>query len=310
MAEIQDLNVIDDSNIGRWPENMHFAAVNNAGRADEGLLARWYKDMDSSIVASGSSNAFTITSNRTIAALFNNLVIAFTANHTITGAATFNLNGLGAKNVKRYNGDDLAAGDIISGQPVLVIYKSSGDQFFMVSAPAALTGNTFADFSENASPGTPAADTARQYAADEAGVTNLAFRDSAGNVTGLRNATQAEMETGTQVLRTVTPGRQHFHPGHPKAWGAVDVTGALGVSYNATSASKISTGVYRVTLTNAMASTSYVHIVCPTGSLSFSRTAEMSQIVSASVFEVATFSPSSPAAADSPFNFVVFGDMP
>lgn len=31
-------------------------------------------------------------------------------------------------------------------------------------------------------------------------------------------ATQAEMETATDVVRNVTPGRQHFHPGHPKVW--------------------------------------------------------------------------------------------
>ena len=106
MAEINDLSVTDASNTGRWPENMPFGDVNNAGRADEGLLARWYKDTDSSITASGSSNAFTITCNSTIAAYFNNLVMAFTANHSITGATTLNMNGIGAKTVKRFNGDN------------------------------------------------------------------------------------------------------------------------------------------------------------------------------------------------------------
>ena len=109
MAEINDLSVTDASNTGRWPENMPFGDVNDAGRADEGLLARWYKDTDSSITASGSSNAFTITSNRTIAAYFNNLVMAFTANHSITGATTLNMNGIGAKSVKRFNGEALAS---------------------------------------------------------------------------------------------------------------------------------------------------------------------------------------------------------
>lgn len=225
MAEIQDLVVVDDSNIGRWPENMEFSDVNDAGRADEGILARWYKDMDSSIVASGSSNAFAITSNRTIAALFNNLVIAWTANHSITGASTLALNGLAAKAIKRFNGDALASGDIISGQPMVTIYKSSPDQWFMVSAPAAATGNMFADFDENGAPGTPAANAARLYAFDDATVTRLAYKDNAGNITTLLPvATQAEMEART-ADRLVAVARQHFHPGHPKAGGNLDGSG-------------------------------------------------------------------------------------
>ena len=139
MAEIQDLLATDASNIARWPENMPFSGVNDAGRADEGILARWYKDSDGSITASGSSNAFSITSNRTIAAYFNNLVMLFTANFSITGAATLNLNGLGAKAIKRPNGDALLTGDIVSSQPVHVIYKSGTDQWYLLAAVYATT---------------------------------------------------------------------------------------------------------------------------------------------------------------------------
>jgi len=37
-------------------------------------------------------------------------------------------------------------------------------------------------------------------------------------VTVLTAASQAQMETGTSNCVAVTPGRQHFHPGHPKGW--------------------------------------------------------------------------------------------
>lgn len=189
MAEISDLNVTDASNTARWPEGMAPSAVNDAGRAMEGYLARWFNDWNASITASGSSNAFTATSNRTISSLVNNTVIAFTANHTITGAPTLNLNSLGAKSIKRFNGNALASGDIVSGQPVMVIYKSSPDCWFMQSAAAALTGNSFADFDENASPGDPASDDARLYAVDDGGgITIMAYRDSGGLVTPLRTS--------------------------------------------------------------------------------------------------------------------------
>lgn len=180
MAEINDFDPTDANNVGRWPEDMLGGAINNAGRADEGILARWFRDWNYSIAASGSSNAFAITSNRTISSLANNTVMGFTANHAITGAATLNLNGIGAKSIKRFNGNGLAEGDIISGQPVLVCFKTAADAWFMLTAPAALTGNSFADFDENAAPGDPAANDARLYAKDDAGVTIMAYRDSDG----------------------------------------------------------------------------------------------------------------------------------
>ncbi|HEY1244245.1 MAG TPA: hypothetical protein VGF29_05370 [Hyphomicrobiaceae bacterium] len=208
-TEIQDLDPTDANNVGRWPEGMVGSSINDSGRAMEGYLARWFRDTNGSIAAAGSSNAFTVTSNRTIDALANNLLMTFTANHTITGAATLNLNGLGAKSVKRFNGNALASGDIVSGQPVAVIYKSSPDVWYMMSALAALTGNMFADFAENASPGDPAADTARLYAKDDSGNTILAYRDSAGVESELPpgvivQRTYAEY-TSTSTLSTVLP---------------------------------------------------------------------------------------------------------
>lgn len=35
MAELDDFDPTDANNTGRWPENMQFSAVNDAGRADE-----------------------------------------------------------------------------------------------------------------------------------------------------------------------------------------------------------------------------------------------------------------------------------
>lgn len=261
MAEIQDLSGTDASNTGRWPENMTFSSVNDAGRADEGLLARWYKDTDFSITAGGSSNAFTVTTNRTIAALFNNMTLAFTANHSITGTATLNVNGLGAKTIKRFNGDPLASGDIISGQPVIVVYKSASTEFFMLSALAALTDNTFVDMSENASPGTPAADTARLHAKDDSGgTTRVYYIDAAGTTRLLlTGASSADMEAQL-ANRGVTPDVQHRHPGHPKAGGLFDGTGTPAFAsgdYGMGAITDNGTGDYTLAYDTAFSSTSY-----------------------------------------------------
>jgi hypothetical protein len=182
MPEIFDLFETDANNIAHWPEGMLGGQINNAGRADEGLLARWYRDTDGSRVASNVGNAFSVTSVRSIPALFNNLIMVFTANITITGPATLNLNGTGAKPIKRFNFSDMAVGDIIANQPVMVIYKQVSDVWLMTNAPAALVTNMFGDFSENV-PVNPAANTARVYAKDDSSITLMAYRDSAGTET-------------------------------------------------------------------------------------------------------------------------------
>lgn len=207
---------------------MPYSGVNNAGRADEGILARWFRDINGSLVASGESNAFAVSSNRTIASLANNTLLTFTSNHAITGPATLNLNGLGDKPIRRFNGQPLAQGDIVSGQPVSVIFKTALDYWFMTTAPAAIVANEFTDYSET-DPTNPVADVARVYAkADGGGATTLAFKDADGYETFLRRATQADMEA-MAAARTPTPAVQHHHPGHPKFWLAAPVAGGTPV---------------------------------------------------------------------------------
>jgi hypothetical protein len=51
-------------------------------------------------------------------------------------------------------------------------------------------------------------------------------------------ATQAQMETGTSLVTAVPPGRQQFHPGHPKVfcnWDNNGSTGVTGQTFNVSS---------------------------------------------------------------------------
>lgn len=87
--------------------------------------------------ASGSSGAFTITLSVAPSAYAAGQRFAFKANHAITGAATLDVNSLGAKDVKKVNlaggatPQALESGDIQSGQMVVVIYD--GTQFIVAS---------------------------------------------------------------------------------------------------------------------------------------------------------------------------------
>jgi len=139
MAELDDLSTTDASNTARFPENMQFRNVNDGARALEGMLAREYKDRNMSLTSTGSSNAFAVTPNRTVSSLTDGLLIGFTANHSITGAATLNVAGLGAKPIVASNGSAVSAGDIVSGQKLQVVYRSATADFQLVGDRASGT---------------------------------------------------------------------------------------------------------------------------------------------------------------------------
>ena len=83
-----------------FPEGMAPSAVNDAAREVMASIARWYQDTNGTLTSGGSSNAYTITSNTTYAALNDIAILVFRANHTNTGAATLNVDSLGAKSIR------------------------------------------------------------------------------------------------------------------------------------------------------------------------------------------------------------------
>ena len=128
MAEINDFNVTDASNTARWPEGMAPSAVNNAGRADEGILARWHKDTNGSVASTGSANAYVFAANQTLSAYYDGLEIVFDANFTNTGAATLNVDAVSAASIVLQNGDALEGGEILSGMKAHVLYDGTNWQ--------------------------------------------------------------------------------------------------------------------------------------------------------------------------------------
>lgn len=88
--------------------------------------AFWY------VVTSGSANAYVAASPAFGALAAGSNLVVFKANFTNTGSATLAVNGLTAKTIKKKDGaTNLAAGDIQSGQIVVVQYD--GTNFQMLS---------------------------------------------------------------------------------------------------------------------------------------------------------------------------------
>lgn len=105
--------------------------------------------------AGGTANALTLTLSpapASLAAILRRpLVVAVTT--TNTGAATLNLNGLGAASIRRGDGSPVLAGDLLAGTVVTVIYD--GANFVLQSGSRADRGG-FQSFTSNGSFTVPA----------------------------------------------------------------------------------------------------------------------------------------------------------
>jgi hypothetical protein len=133
MAEINDFAVIDDSNTARWPEGMAIAAVNDAGRATEGILGRWYTDDRGIGTVTGSGGAYVLTLNRQVTSLFTGLDVTFRPNHNNPNAeATLNINGLGARGIKVNLDENPGAGALRTNLFAHVRYDGTNWQLLSV----------------------------------------------------------------------------------------------------------------------------------------------------------------------------------
>lgn len=131
MAEIRNYSTNPDPQTSdRWPEGMAMSAVNDTGRVDEGIIARWYRDTRGDLVSTGSANAYSVTPNRDFSDVsggYDGLELTFQANFTNTGPATLAAGAIAATAIKNNSngGNDLIAGDISAGSKVTVRHNGT-----------------------------------------------------------------------------------------------------------------------------------------------------------------------------------------
>ena len=122
---------LDGNNIA---ESCEPAGINNAIRAAIGALARLFHAQTGEKVSAGTANAQTLTTGLGWAAL-ESAWVAFTAGSGLssTGAATLNVDSIGAKDLKLAAGGDLHAGAIRAGGIYIVAYKASDDEWILLN---------------------------------------------------------------------------------------------------------------------------------------------------------------------------------
>jgi len=176
-----------------------------------------------------ASDTYVITLVPAIDAYVTGMKVTFYAKTANTGAASININGKGAKTIKKAHDQDLVTGDVEAGQHVLIEYD--GTHFQMLSATAlsatydpgnvAITGGTITGITDLAiaDGGTGASTAANAFTALKQNAT-----DAATGVVEL--ATNEETVTGTATDRVTTPANITAKMSAPGAIG--DDTPAAG----------------------------------------------------------------------------------
>jgi hypothetical protein len=116
------------------------STLDDAGRALQGAVTREWNWRNFTLTAAGTADVKTLTYSVAPAAYYNGQRFAFIANTTNTGSVTLNVNGLGAKTIKKgISGalSNLASGDMVSGVFVEVAYNLANDCFVWTGNSAA-----------------------------------------------------------------------------------------------------------------------------------------------------------------------------
>lgn len=122
-------------------EGMPPGNVNNAMREMMADTRKWQIDVSGVTTTTGAGNAYAFASAQGVTAYTNGLRICFEADKDNTGAATFAIDALSAKAIKKYTNaglGDVVAGEIQAGAFYDVVYEAAEDSFILLSPSLAI----------------------------------------------------------------------------------------------------------------------------------------------------------------------------
>lgn len=121
-----------------YSEGQAPSSINDSARSLMAALRMWGTDISGSIVTSGTSTAYALSSHSVFDSLahMDGQAIAFTP-HTTNGATvTLNVDGLGAKPLRAQPSVDLQSGILIQGTPYAALYNNSDAAFYLFGVGA------------------------------------------------------------------------------------------------------------------------------------------------------------------------------
>jgi hypothetical protein len=125
------IRLIKSALLATFPNVAGAVTATHTALNDAGLVARRVVIDDG--VTAGAVNVYTVAGVPTQAALVEGLLVLFTPHITNTGASTLNLDGLGAKSIRRRDLTAVESGDLVANTPTLVVYNATLTQFILLT---------------------------------------------------------------------------------------------------------------------------------------------------------------------------------
>jgi hypothetical protein len=119
-------NASADSEVN-WAEGQPANTVNNSARAMMRRVRQLLDDTQGALVTAGTPNTYTVATNSAITAYRAGVGFLVRVHATNTGAATLNVDGLGAKPWRNESGSDFQAGDLVAESFLPVYYHAGTD---------------------------------------------------------------------------------------------------------------------------------------------------------------------------------------
>lgn len=335
-------NATADSAVN-WAEGQAPSTVNDSSRNEMASVAKWRDDISGSLTTGGTSTAYTLTTNQSFASLtaLSGHMLYFKMSATSGASPTLAVDGLTAKPLTVDGSTAVPTGTMLSGSVWGATYNSSANAFLVhapptvnpsfttVTASGAITGGSLVSTGTLAVTGNVTVNTNKFTVTaasgntvvagtlDVTGAVTLSSTLSAGastlsSITGSAIATQSDQETGTSTTTVVSPGRQHFHFGHPKCWLRCDAAGNIvGTAYNITSIADTAAGVVDVTIATDFSDGNWTPIVCGHGNSNVTDTmVDAATPPAAGTCRIRNVNAATSAAADaSAYSFVGLGDQ-
>lgn len=310
MAEIKDLSVTDASNTARWPENMPPSQVNDAGRADEGMLARAFKDsIDGILITGGTGSAYTATANRSFTAsatMYNGAEMFLRFHAACADTPTLNVSTTDARKIFWPDGTTLSASDILANTQGRVKYNSSLSAWVLMDAPVPSKNNLAAIIGGRSLTATVTGTAFVPVLSKATGEPHKMLRS---NIAPVANQAQMEAQTAGAIPDAAV---QHFHPSATKAWGHVTYSTnvpTLRASYNVTSITDTGTGVLDVTIATDFSGQYYALTLGITQNSPTTRNVSGVQSQIAGSFTITTGTAGGGSADNDALSFICCGDL-
>lgn len=119
-----------DSTIN-WSEGQAPSSVNDSARGMMAAVAKYRDDLGGSILTTGSSTAYAVTTNQGLTALTDKFMVAFNPHTTNGEIVTLAVDGLTAKPLRIAPSTEMPAGIMVQGTPYVATYVAATTEWIL-----------------------------------------------------------------------------------------------------------------------------------------------------------------------------------